>query len=272
MIALLTLAYDFASTKIFITPAVITSIPADKDTDVPLDSTIFIAFSMPMNQTLTSRGIYINGTRVTKGILWSGNTVTVTPAKVFVRDQVIKVDIKSAVSRYGIPAKDLSYSFTAFSNPNVSMVTPQGNTPEKVTDIVMLFSKGVKPTKENIFKITPEVEGTYKWVGNTAFIFEPKELTVGQSYSVTLSRDLQATDGGTLPNGYTFNFVNMSPEILSLKIDEESSGPAGKFNPLGTLYACFNQQVDLASAKNNMYFHDNVSQGERIGVSVSGFY
>lgn len=271
-LALFTFAYDFASTKIFITPTVTTSIPADKDTDVPLDSTIFIAFSMPMNQTLTSRGIYINGTRVTKGIVWSGNTLTVTPDKPFVRDQVITVDIKSAVSRYGIPAKSLSYSFTAFSNPNVAMVTPQGNTPEKVTDIVMLFSKGVKTTNENIFTITPAVEGTYKWVGNTAFIFEPKELAVGQRYTVTLNRDLQATDGGTLPNGYTFNFVNMSPEILSLKIDEETSGPAGKFNPLGTLYACFNQQIDLDSAKRSMHFNDNISQNERVGVNVSGFY
>jgi uncharacterized protein YfaS (alpha-2-macroglobulin family) len=271
-LALFSFAYDFARTKVFINPEITTTIPSDKDTDVPLDSSIFIAFSMPMNRTLTSRGIYINGKRVTKGIVWSGNTLTVIPDKPFVRDQVITVDIKSAVSRYGIPAKSVSYSFTAFSNPNVAMVTPQGNTPEQVSDIVMLFSKGVKTTKENIFTINPEVEGTYKWVGNTAFIFEPKELAVGQRYTVALNRDLQATDGGTLPKGYTFNFVNMSPEILNLKIDEDTSGSAGKFNPIGTIFACFNQQVELDSAKNHMYFNDNVSQGVRVGVNVSGFY
>ena len=272
LLALIRLTYNFALTKVFVTPEITTTIPADKDVDVPLDSTIFIAFSTPMNRTLTSRSIRVNGEQVGDKVIWSGNTVTITPNKVFKRDEVITVEVKHAVSRFGVPMKTLSYSFSALANPNISMVTPVGNTPEDVKDIVVIFSKGIKTTQQNILSVTPSVEGSYKWIGNTAFVFEPKSLTVGQKYSVKLNQDLQATDGGKLAKGYSFDFVNMSPELFSLKIDEETSGPVSQFNPAGTLYTCFNQQVDLNSAREHMYFYDTALQTVKVPVQITGFF
>lgn len=246
-------------------PQVSNTIPANNDIEVPFDQTIIINFTNKVNKRSIESNLKLNGSPFKGKIVWSGNSLELFPEKEFGRGEEVTVTVEG-LSSFFLPLRTYIFSFSVLSNPAVAMATPKGNMPQEVKEIVILFNKGVRTNNENILEITPNVEGKYRWVGNTAFIYEPTNLTKGQGYSVKINKDLESMDGGILQKGYSFDFVNYAPEMIALKAEEDDFT---NFNPRGVFNICFNKPVDLESARSKIKLYESTSYNNEIELVFS---
>ncbi|MBD3366521.1 hypothetical protein GF360_04280 [candidate division WWE3 bacterium] len=221
-------------------------------------------------------------------ISWdSPSTLTFTPNESLSRSTLVTVRLTKearAKNSRGL-AKDYTSAFTTIAHPQVAFASPTGNTQEPAEKIVLMFSKsmqrpdasGATPkidltTSANYYNdeiasfitISPEIEGTGKWVGSAAYLIEPENLEKGMKYTVSLNQDLKSLDGGVLKKGYSFEFTNFVPAVLYAEGDLGGvSGGASKpsdINPQGPITFYFNQAIDRQSLLDNFTFTEKATK------------
>lgn len=90
-----------------------------------------------------------------------------------------------------------------------------------VTEISVVFDRPVQPlgvvsNGPAPFRVTPEVAGSFRWVGSRAAVFTPaKRLSFGTAYRVEVPAGLAALDGTRLAAPYGFGFETLRPGLTS---------------------------------------------------------
>jgi uncharacterized protein YfaS (alpha-2-macroglobulin family) len=99
-----------------------------------------------------------------------------------------------------------------------------------VTEVSVVFDRPVQPlgvvsAGPAPFRITPEVAGSFRWVGSRAAVFTPeKRLNFGTAYQVEVPAGLAAIDGTRLAEPYRFGFETLRPAFVSSEPDEGRRG------------------------------------------------
>jgi hypothetical protein len=110
----------------------------------------------------------------------------------------------------------------AFSSPAGAMGV--------VTEVSVVFDRPVQPlgvvsNGPAPFRITPEVAGSFRWVGSRAAVFTPeKRLSLGTAYQVEVPAGLAAIDGTRLAEPYRFGFETLRPALVSSEPYDERRG------------------------------------------------
>lgn len=117
----------------------------------------------------------------------------------------------------------------------VAFSSPQGPA-GVVTEVSVVFDRPVQPLGVVAegpapFRITPEVPGSFRWVGSRAAVFTPSQrLPFGTAFSVEVPAGLQALDGTKLAEPHRFELETRRPALervapfdgqLGLELDTE---------------------------------------------------
>jgi uncharacterized protein YfaS (alpha-2-macroglobulin family) len=120
-----------------------------------------------------------------------------------------------------------------------------------VTEVSVVFDRPVQPlgvvsAGPAPFRISPEIAGSFRWVGSRAAVFTPeKRLSLATQYRVEVTAGLQALDGTRLAEPYGFEFETLRPALLSSDPNDGQSGL-----PTGTvLRVQLNQDVSPAALR-----------------------
>jgi uncharacterized protein YfaS (alpha-2-macroglobulin family) len=90
------------------------------------------------------------------------------------------------------------------------------------------------------FRITPAVDGVFRWSGTTILIFTPAApLPLATKYDVSIAGTAAALSGRTLGSTYTFSFI--TPTVRLLRTDWYR--PGGRYDAAPIVALRFNQAV-----------------------------
>ncbi|MBI5490596.1 MAG: Ig-like domain-containing protein [Deltaproteobacteria bacterium] len=129
----------------------------------------------------------------------------------------------------------------------VTFGSPKGQT-WTPTEIAVGFSKSMVPLDRAgtadttaLFRITPAMDGEYRWLGSQVLTFVPAApLTPSSSFTVTVPAGVKALDGSELAAEYTFEFD--TPRVRVARNDPYSGERWRK--PQSPVDLWFNQPVD----------------------------
>lgn len=102
----------------------------------------------------------------------------------------------------------------------VAFASPEGSV-GIVTEVSVVFDRPVRPlelagTGPAAFRITPEVPGSFHWVGSRAAVFTPqKRLPLATHFAVEVPAGLVALDGTKLEQPRQVEFETRRPRLLS---------------------------------------------------------
>src|SRR4029078_166983 len=94
--------------------------------------------------------------------------------------------------------------------------------------------------RPDFFRITPAVEGTFRWSGTTILIFTPsRPLPLSTNSDVTIAGGPAAASGRTLGSPYTFSFTTPTVKLLQTHWYR----PGGRYDAAPIVVLRFNQPV-----------------------------
>ncbi len=99
-----------------------------------------------------------------------------------------------------------------------------------------------QPVKAPFFKVTPAIQGTFRWSGTTILIFTPdnhRPLPFATRFEVTIGTTATSTGGRRLAKPYTFSFTTPTVRLLSA----EWVRKANRYTDPVTIALRFNQPV-----------------------------
>jgi len=186
--------FEFSFTTTFSRPRVTSTTPANGATGVIPNTQITIVFSNTMNRTTVRQAFSITPS-VQGSFSWPEDSkVVFTPSAPLKEETTYVVQLT-------IVARDISdisllphtFSFTTagreITSPTLISTSPNNNEVEISidTDIKIRFSKAMdKASVEQGFSISPDVTGSFSWLGNT-FVFTPENpLEPDASYTVSV--------------------------------------------------------------------------------------
>ena len=111
----------------------------------------------------------------------------------------------------------------------VAFASPEGDV-GIVTEVTVVFDRAVHPlgvVSEGPppFRITPEVPGTFRWVGSRAAVFTPRQrLPFATRFVVEVPAGLQALDGTRLPAPHQFALETRRPGVTSTSPSQNQRG------------------------------------------------
>src|SRR3954462_15524076 len=118
---------------------------------------------------------------------------------------------------------------------------------EEASEVRIVFSEPMVPLgripdrlRPSFFKISPAVNGTFRWSGSTILIFTPaKRLPLATTYDVTIDTTAAAVNARRLARPYTFTFTTPTARLLQTNWYR----PAGRFDAAPIVTLRFNQPV-----------------------------
>lgn len=191
-------------------PTVTDSEPADGAEDVPLDSTIVLTFSVPMDTGSVEAALRLQPT-FPHELRWSGERLEIVPTEPLEAGREYRIRIREGAADVSGArlARPLSIGFTtAEPGLRVSTLVPAdriaGIAP--TSPIAVIFDRPIDPASvdRDLLTITPDVAGTLEVV---AVPGEEREDGAG--------RILRFTPSGPLPGTTTFD-ITLVPGITSL--------------------------------------------------------
>ncbi|HET7710828.1 MAG TPA: MG2 domain-containing protein [Thermoanaerobaculia bacterium] len=109
---------------------------------------------------------------------------------------------------------------------------------------MVALGKIPKDSTPSWFRITPPVEGTFRWAGTTTLIFSPsRPLPFASRFDVTIDSSATAVSGRKLDRTYSFSFT--TPTIQLRRVDWYRKG--GRHDGPVVVALRFNQPVESAS-------------------------
>lgn len=257
----------------FTPPKIITTIPENTASEIPLKSSFEIIFDRPMLKKTVEKSFSIEP-KVDGTFEWEADQKLVfTPSEYLLRDQVYTVKLKGVVfSKHLVPLfKKQEFSFSSLGNPKVSIASPTTETLEEKTPITIIFDRPMVPITteeenqkfESPITIEPEVKGEGRWLGTTAYQLRPDEpYKKATKYKVVVHEGISSIDGGVMKEPYVWEFYGQLPRVVST----EPSYDYAYANPFGVIKFTFNQQINLESFRSKFSFAD-INKNEIQGSS-----
>ncbi len=228
--------FDFSS------PQVISCFPLDQQKGVSPDVTIQITFSEPMNKKQTELSFSISGQDSVVGTFyWRGNTLYFKPSRPLKRTHWYTVSLRGAEDLHGNDLPDFSFRFLVGyeDEPQVVEFSPSHGSMGNPTDVDVVVEFSVPMDKYSVqraFSITPEVSGLFYWDSSSKCMrFHPvNDLSWGQKYTVTVSKDARSQRGRELFEELYFSFwvgyPEDSPEVEAVYQNSTSPWVSGILN------------------------------------------
>lgn len=209
---------DFVET-VGVCPIVVSTIPGDGDTGVPLNQIISATFNEAMNPATIQTSFTVeNGTPILGTITYSGNVATFTPSTLLKANTVYTGRIKTT-------AKDLTgnalqvekvWKFTTGVAPSVSSTDPSNGLTgvELNKTITATFNMAMNPatlvdpaTTFTVKQGTSIIAGTVTYSGLTASFNPTIALTAGKEYTCTISTAAKNVAGVPMASDYVWKFT-----------------------------------------------------------------
>ena len=137
-----------------------------------------------------------------------------------------------------------------------------------VTEVSVVFDRPVQPLdvvqpQPMPFRLTPEVAGSFRWVGSRAAVFTPKErLPFATQFRLEVPAGLTAVDGTKLAAPYLADFTTRRPAVLGAE-----PGPGSEGRGLDTqLRLELNQDVTPAALQGVAQLEAELTSGARKAI------
>lgn len=212
--------YVWTFTTVPLVPAVISTVPANGATDVPLSQVLSANFNKAMNPATlnaTTFTVSTGGSAVAGVVAYSGTTATFTPAVALTSGTLYNATITTGAQdpAGNAPAANYVWSFTTIVIPPtvVSTVPSNGATGVPVTQALSAtFSKTMKPSTINAgtFLLTAPggvaVPGTVSYAGLVATFVPNSNLAANTLFTATITTGAQDLAGNPLAAPYVWTF------------------------------------------------------------------
>lgn len=173
-----------------------------------------------------------DGVPVTLALNWTdARTLEIVPEEGWVRGGDYRVRIAGTAQTTSGAALGGEYHFEVKAQRflEVVQVTPGADSLSVAVDtpIVVAFSRAVVPLVSTAqqsdlpmpITIVPDIAGLGEWINTSLFRFTPASpLAGGRSYTVTITPGLQAMDGTTLEDAFTWSFTTLPPQIAYVNL------------------------------------------------------
>lgn len=235
---------------------IVSTVPADGQVEVALNSSITLAFNKAMDRNATEAAFFLEDSSGKTGGIFEWDTENTTMA--FVPSVLLE---KNATYSAGVSAdaKDAAGNklaagyFWAFTTsgegisggngsggktnntaaPEILLISPADGATEVQTnsEIVLMFSEPMNRTEtEAAFSVSPAAPGTFEWEGNDKKLnFRPSQsLQTGTQYEVALSQNAKSAKGKILFMNYSWKFATaavIEPDNDTQNTTENNSNP-----------------------------------------------
>ncbi len=205
-------------------PEVISTVPANGGTAVPLNNSISATFNVPIDSTtLNSNTFFLKqgNTRIPGLITYSGMTAVFTPATTLLPNTVYTGTVTRGIKdkARNSPKADYVWSFTTGVAPDtipprvVSTDPTNSDTNVVVTKIISaVFSKLMNPTTINTTTFTlrqgtTPITGTVTCTGVAASFTPSATLAYNTTYIATITTSVKDMAGNALASNYVWSFT-----------------------------------------------------------------
>ena len=211
-------------------PAVVSTVPANGATAVPVNTVVSATFSETMNAaTINAATFTVTGpgaTPVTGVVTYAGVTATFTPTAVLANSTLFTATITTgAKDPAGVPlAANFVWTFTTAPPPTVVSTVPANGAvtvAESIT-VTATFSVPMDATTINIITFTltgpgaTTVTGSVNYAGNTATFAPGVLLTASTLYTATITTGAKDATGAPLAANFVWTFTTTStPTVTS---------------------------------------------------------
>ncbi|MBN1926575.1 MAG: Ig-like domain-containing protein [Prolixibacteraceae bacterium] len=213
------------NTKNAVSPTVISTDPANLETDVELDKTITATFSVPMDQGSFTPSTFIvrQGANTVNGVIsYNGTTVSFVPDNDLSFGKTYIATITTGVrnTEGTTLANNYVWAFTAEEAPapTVILTDPARNENNVVLDqvVTVTFSEPMNESTLNNSTFTLKqgsttVNGTVECSGAVATFTPYNNLLSGENYTATLTTGVINANGTNLANNYSWGFNTVEP-------------------------------------------------------------
>ncbi|HVB33970.1 MAG TPA: Ig-like domain-containing protein [Patescibacteria group bacterium] len=267
-------------------PVVVSTVPANGATGVPLAQIITATFNETMNATTINTSTFTvtgaGGAPVTGTVTYSGTTATFTPAASLAGSTVYTATITTgAKNPVGTSlASNFVWSFTTGTIPTVgNPIPPNGATNVPINQqIAATFSEAMNPATVTVAgTFTVAVAGggaavtgtvTYVAAANTVTFAPTANLLPSTQYTATIHTSAQSAAGNALANNYVWSFTTgKSPDTTRPTVT--ITNPASGATDISTnrITATFSKVMDPATITASGTFTVAVAGG---GAAVPG--
>jgi len=203
-----------------VSPAVISTDPANNATGVALNKIVAATFNMamdPLTINATTFTVKQGATTVLGTVTYSGSTASFTPTAAFAANTIYTATITTGAKNVAGTALAANYvwSFTTGSNlaPTVISTDPTSNAVNVPLSkiITATFSTPMDPLTINFTTFTlsragTPVAGTVTYIGSTASFTPAANLVINSTYTATITTGAKNLAGTPLANNYVWNF------------------------------------------------------------------
>jgi len=243
-------------------PLVISTVPANLATSVPLNQVITATFNEEMNpNTITSASFVVSGSVVPGKVTFSGVTATFIPDSQLMNNHTYTGRIKTTVKDLAGNALQYEYVWTFSTGTVLSPVVI--TTDPAAGDTGVVLNKVVTATFNMVMDpatiITPAtsfslketlssaaIAGTVSYTGSTASFTPTLPFKPNTSYTGTITTAVKSAGGLVMPVNYVWSFRTGSfPAPLVISTDPLNNAVGVSLNKVIT--ATFNMAMDPAT-------------------------
>ncbi|HXM99001.1 MAG TPA: Ig-like domain-containing protein [Candidatus Dormibacteraeota bacterium] len=239
-------------------PTVVSTVPVNGATAVPVNTLVSATFSTAMNPaTITGATFTVTGpgaTPVAGAVTYAGNTATFTPAAILANSTLFTATITTgAKDTTGAPlAANYVWTFTtAPPTAVVSTVPANGATAVLVNTLISAtFNGAMNPATVTgtTFTVTgpgaTPVAGAVTYSGNTATFTPAAKLANGTLFTATITTGAKDTTGAPLAANYVWTFTTAPPPAVVSTIP--ANGATGVAQSV-VISATFNVPMDATT-------------------------
>jgi outer membrane protein assembly factor BamB len=166
---------------------------APNGTSIPIGTPIMLRFSEPMNRT-SVEGAFSAVPAISGTFSWFGDTLNLDLTGPLWYSMPYTITVGTAAKdAAGNPLESpFSWQFTTTSTPDttppvVRSTTPTGDDVSTGTTITVTFSEPMdRDATEEAFTSSPDITGTFDWIGNTMIFTPSVPLSPGIQYTLTV--------------------------------------------------------------------------------------
>jgi len=205
-------------------PSVVSTVPANLATNVPLNQVITATFNEKMNPaTITDASFTLTGATPIAGIVtYSGLTATFTPSSPLPANTKLTGLVKRSVKDLmgNLPNADYVWTFTTEAAPTVFTDPANLATEVPLNKVVTaIFSTPMDPLTINattftIKRGTTVIPGSFTYLGSTASFTPTSALTPNTLYIGTITTGAKTVLGTPMTNNYVWTFTTSIPPTV----------------------------------------------------------
>jgi uncharacterized protein YvpB len=162
-------------------------------------------------------------------VLEDGKTLRFTPSKSFVKDTDYQVTLKKGLrnSLGGQLESNINLEFSTPGYLYISSVYPRNYSTEisrKLSSIRITFNQPVNHSSvQSNFSISPSVDGTFSWSGNSLYYNLSDTLSYGTRYTVSVKNGVKSLYGYDLQSNFNSVFTT-EEEVFILDVPQYYQG------------------------------------------------